>query len=94
MQAQEQHFQVFGVAEFSAVPQTDPCQRALYHFLSWGYIYTFLPAHINRNNGEPYSDHQVEQFIKDKFYPDSSNVMTDGDRTIFDIGERCEHIRQ
>ena len=31
------------------------------------------------NNGEPYSDHQVEQFIKDKFYPDSSNVMTDGD---------------
>ena len=44
--------------------------------------------------GEPYSDHQAEQFIKDKSYPDSSNVMTDGDRTIFDVGERCEHIRQ
>jgi hypothetical protein len=41
-----------------------------------------------RNNGEPYSDHQVEQFIKDKFYPDSSNVMMDGDGTIVDFGER------
>ena len=41
------------------------------------------------NNGEPYSDHQVQQFIKDKFYPDSSNVMTDGDGTIVDFGERC-----
>ena len=24
----------YGVAEFSVVPQTDPCQRALYHFLA------------------------------------------------------------
>ena len=65
MQAQEQ---LFGVAEFSVVSQTDPCQRALYHFLSWGYMYT-LPAHMYRNNGEPYTDHQVDQFIKDKLYP-------------------------
>ena len=42
-----------------------------------------------RNNGEPYSDPQVEQFIKDKLYPDSSNVMTDGDGAIVDYGERC-----
>ena len=41
------------------------------------------------NNGEPYSDPKVEQFIKDKLYPDSSNVMTDGDGTIADFGERC-----
>ena len=88
MQAQEQHFKVFGVAEFSVVPPTDPCRRALYHFLSWGYMYT-LPSHMYRNNGEPYTDHQVDQFIKDKLYPDSSNVMTDGDGTIVDFGERC-----
>ena len=51
-------------------------------------MYT-LPAHMYRNNGEPYTDHQVDQFIKDKLYPDSSNVMTDGDGTIVDFGERC-----
>ena len=53
-----------------------------------GYTYT-LPAHMYRNNGEPYTDHQVDQFIKDKLYPDSSNVMTDGDGTFVDFGERC-----
>ena len=49
MQAQEQ---LFGVAEFSVVSQTDPCQRALYHFLSWGCTYT-LPAHMYRNMVSP-----------------------------------------
>ena len=62
--------------------------REFYHFISWGYTNT-IPAHIYRNNGEPYSDTQVEQFIKDKLYPDSSNIMTDGDRNIVDFGERC-----
>ena len=44
---------------------------------------------MHRNNVEPYSDPQVEKSIKDKLYPDSSNVITDGDGTIVDFGERC-----
>ena len=64
--------------------------RELYTISYHGAIYIpFLPAHMYRNNGEPYSDHQVEQFIKDKFYPDCSNVMMDRDGTIFYFGERC-----
>ena len=51
------------------------------------YIYPSCP--YVQKYGEPYSDPQVEQFIKDKLYPDSSNVMTDGDGTIVDFGERC-----
>ena len=64
--------------------------RELYTISYHGDIYMpFLLAHMYRNNGEHYTDHQVDQFIKDKLYPASSNVMTDGDGTIVDFGERC-----
>ena len=74
----------FGKASFTVTPTSDPCQRALYHFIAMGRT---MPAHYYRNNDDSTSIPDGQGYIEAHIAIESEKAHADLDTSTMVVDE-------